>query len=65
MYAVREIQPIVTDVRNVSVSIRSSLSLGSTRLHCAKTAERIKMMFGMTTLGSQQDIVLHGGADPP
>jgi len=50
-----------------TVSVRQSvrLSRGSTRLHCAKTAEQIKMLFGMNTLGSPRDIVLYWGPDLP
>jgi len=49
-----------------AVSVRQSvcLSRGSTRLHSAKTAERIKMLFGINILGGLQDIVLHWGLDP-
>jgi len=43
MHAMHEMQLIVTDVRGVRPSV--CLSRGSTRLRCAKTAERIKMPF--------------------
>jgi len=59
-----QMQTIVTDVRLCVVSVRC-LSRGSTRLHCAKTAERIKIVFGVNTPGSPRNIVLHGGSDPP
>jgi len=36
------------------------LSRGPTRLHFAKTAKRIKMLFGMNTLWGPRDIVLYG-----
>jgi len=36
----------------LSVSLFVCLSRGSTRLHYAKTAERIKMLFGVNTLGA-------------
>jgi len=38
-----------------AVSVRQSvcLSRGSTRLHCAKTAKRIKILFEVDTLGAQ------------
>jgi len=51
----REVQPIVTDVRGVCPSIRLSVCLSrcSTRLHCTKSAVRIKMLFGMYTLGAR------------
>jgi len=64
-------QTIVTDVRggclSVHTSVCSSISLsrGSTRLYCAKTAERIKIPFGLNTLRGLRNIVLDGGPDPP
>jgi len=48
-YIIKLHQPIVTDVRGVCSSV--CLSRGSTRLHCGKTAERIKMLFGVNTPG--------------
>jgi len=57
-----EMQPIVTDVCSVCPSV--CLSRSSTRLHCAKMAEQIKMLFGVNTLGGPWDTVLHGGPDP-
>jgi len=52
---------------SVHLSVCSSvcLSCGSTRLHCAKTAEEIKMPFGMNTPRYLRNIVLDGGPDPP
>jgi len=44
-----EMQTIVTDVRGVCPSV--CLSRGSTRLHSAKTAEQLKMLFVVKTLG--------------
>jgi len=55
-----QMQPIATDVRGVCLSV--SLSRGSTRLRCAKTAEWIEMLFGVNTPG---DTVLQGGSGPP
>jgi len=48
VHAVHEMQPIVTDVRGVCLSVCPSvcLSCGSTQLNCAKKAERIKMLIG-------------------
>jgi len=63
MHERHEMQPIATDVRGVRPSL--CLSQGSTRLYCAKTAERIKMLFGVNTLGGPRDIVLHGSPDSP
>jgi len=42
-----------------------SLSRGSTQLHCAKMAGRIKMLFGVITRGGPWSIVGHGGPDTP
>jgi len=58
-----EMRAIVTDVRGVCLSV--SLSRGLTWLYCAKTAERIKIPFEMTTLGGPRNTVLDGGPDPP
>jgi len=49
----------------ISVYQSVSLSRGSTRLHCAKTAEQIKILFGRNTLGGARNTVLDGGPDPP
>jgi len=59
-----EMQTIVTYDR---MSVRQSvcLSRGSTRLYCAKTAQRIKILFGVNTLGGPRNIMLDGGPDPP
>jgi len=52
---------------SVCQSVRPSvcLSRGSTRLRCAKTAEQIKILFGVNTLGCPRNTVLDGGSDPP
>jgi len=60
-----DMQTIVTDVYGVCQSVSLSLSRGSTRLHCAKTAEQIKMLFGVNTFEGPRNIVLDGGPDPP
>jgi len=44
-----EMQTIVPNNRGVCQYV--SLSRGSTRLHCAKVAEQIKMLFGVSTPG--------------
>jgi len=54
---------IVIDDRGVCLSVCPSR--GSTRLLCAKTAERIKILFGLNTPGGQRNIVLEWGPDPP
>jgi len=41
------------------------LSRGSTRFHCAQTAEQIKILFGVNTPGGPRNIVLDEGLDPP
>jgi len=58
-----EIQPVVTDVHSVSQSV--CLSRSSTWLHCAKTAERIKMLLGMNTLGAFGTVCYTGVLIPP
>jgi len=50
-------QTIVTDVCSIC------LSRGSTRLHCAKTAEQIKMLFEVNTLEGPRK--LDGGPNAP
>jgi len=47
------------------MSVSMSVCLSVTRLHCAKTAERIEVLFGIETYGDPGHIVLDGGADPP
>jgi len=57
-------QTIVTDVRRVCPSV--CLSRDSTRLRCAKTAEQIKILFVVKTLGGpRNNIVLDGSHDSP
>jgi len=56
-----EMQPIATDVHIVCLFL--CLSRGSSQLHCAKTAEQIKMLFGVNTPGGPWNIVFHGGPD--
>jgi len=46
-------------------AVSVSLSCGSTRLHCAKTAEWIKIPFGVNSPGGPTNTVLHRGPDPP
>jgi len=41
------------------------VSRGSSQLRCAKTAEQIKMLFGVNTVGVSGTLCLHGGPDPP
>jgi len=45
---------------SVHMSASLSVSCGSTRLRCAKMAQRIKMLFDVNTLGCPWE-VLHGG----
>jgi len=52
-------QIIVTDDPGVCQS------RGSTRLRCAKTAERTKMLFGVNSPGGPWNTALHGDPDPP
>jgi len=47
----------------VSVCQSVCLSRGSTRLHCAKMAEQIKILFMVNTPGGPSNIVLDGGPD--
>jgi len=54
---------VVTDVRGVCLSV--CLSRSPTRLRCVKTAEQIKILFVMNTLGGPKNIVLDGDPDPP
>jgi len=57
-----EMQTIVTDVRGDCLSVCHAAQHG---FAVQKTAERIKMLFGVNTLGGPWDIVLHGGPDAP
>jgi len=63
MHAMHEMQSIATDVRGVCQSV--CLSRGSSQLRCAKTAEQIKMLFGVNTPGGPWNVVLDGGAGFP
>jgi len=58
-----EMQAIVADVRGVCPSV--CLSRGSTRLHCAKTAKHIKVLFRLNTLGGPRKTVLDRGPHRP
>jgi len=49
-------QTIVTDDRGICPSV--SQSRGSTRFHCAKTAKRIKILFGVNTVRGPVTIML-------
>jgi len=60
-----EVRTIATDFPGVCKSVNMSGSLYVTRLLCAKTAERIKILFGVKTLGVLRNIVLDGGLDCP
>jgi len=59
LHPMHEIQSILTNV------CRIRLSRGSYQLHCAKTAEQIKMLFGVNTPWNPRNIVLDVGPDPP
>jgi len=54
-----ETQTIATGDRGVC------LSRGLTGLHCAKTAERINILFGVNIFGGPRNIVLDEGRDSP
>jgi len=62
---------VCVDVRGVCLSVCLSTSLsvcmsrGSSRLHCAKVAEQIKMLFGVNTPRGPWNIVLDVGPDTP
>jgi len=57
-------QAIVTDKRGVCLlRLLVCLSRGSTRLHRTKTAERIKIPFGVNTVGVPRNIVLEEDLD--
>jgi len=55
-----EMQTIVTDDRSVNLSV----TCVSTRLHCARMAEWIKILCGVNTAGGQRNIVLDESPDP-
>jgi len=48
-------QTVATDVRGVCLSV----------CRCVKTAERIKILFGLNSFKGQRNIVLDGSFDPP
>jgi len=58
-----EMHTTVTDVSGVCPSV--CLSLGSTRLHCAKMAKWTKVLFGVNILGGPWNILLVGGSWSP
>jgi len=61
-----ETQTIVTNVHSVCLSVfQSCLAYGSTQLHCAKTANQIKMLFGLNTLGARGTLCYTGVLIPP
>jgi len=62
LYRMQEMQTIVNDV---PVCQSVCLSRGFTRLSCAKTAERIEVLFGVKIFGGPRNIVLDGDLDPP
>jgi len=49
----------------IALSLSVRLSRGRTRLHCTKTADRIKIPFGVNTLGGPRKIVLDEGPNHP
>jgi len=56
-----DMQTIVIDVSGVCPSVcPSRRSRGPTRLHSAKTAEWIKMLIGVNTLGGPRNILRRG-----
>jgi len=58
-----EMWSVLTDVHGICLSV--CLSCGSSRLHCAKMAERIKMLFGVNTPGNPWNIVLDVSLESP
>jgi len=55
-------QSILTDVRSIYLSV--CLSRGSSRLHFAKMAEQIKMVFRVNAPGGPWNTALDVGPDP-
>jgi len=45
--------------------VSQSVSLSVTHVGCAKTAERIDVLFGLESPGDPRNILLHGGPHPP
>jgi len=62
-HRIHEMQAIATDYRGLRPSV--CLLRGFTGLWCAKTAERIKVLFGVQTLGGSRNIVFDGGHESP
>jgi len=61
-------QTTVTDDRGVCPSVCQSVRKSvchAARLNCAKTAEQIKIPFGVNTAGGPRNAVLDGGPDLP
>jgi len=58
LHGTHAMQSILTYVPGVC------LSQGSSRLHCAKMAEQIKMLFGVNTPRGPRNIMLDVGPDP-
>jgi len=56
-----EMLTVVTDVRGVCLSV--CLSRGTSRLHCAKIAQQIKMLLVVNTPGGPWNIVLDMSPD--
>jgi len=67
MHVMHEMQPIATDMRGVCPSVCQfvCLSCSLTGPHNAETAEQIKMLFGVNSLGGPWNIVLYEGSVPP
>jgi len=67
--SVSHAEPTTDEARHCSfcfdfLEMSVSLSHGFTRLWCAKTAERIEVLFGAKTLVSPRNIVLDEGPYP-
>jgi len=58
LHGMHEVHTIVIDNHGVCPSV--CLSHSSTRLHCAKTAEEIKVLFRVTLLGLVEHCVRRG-----
>jgi len=58
---------IIIIITEFTVSLRLSVSLSccSAQLHCAKTAENIRILFAVNTLVGLRSIVLNDGPDLP
>jgi len=62
LHRMHEMQTIVSDARGVCLSV--FLSRGSTRLHCARMAEQIKVMFWVNIPGCVWNFLSDVGPDP-